>query len=164
MSAQPISSCYDYSSFSQQPMYSHGQRHFAHRRTSSRAGTGPVAVGAGAAGLIGGAMLAEAWDDHQHWRPGFEGFHGPRVFGEGPFVDEVRSGMFGTERIIEETRPGLFGTEQIIEDVRTDMFGDTEIRREVIDRDVWGGISRVREETIDQDMFGTTTIERLEDW
>lgn len=42
----------------------------------------------------------------------------------------------------------------MIEDVRTDMFGDTEVRRDIIDRDMFGHVTNVSEEVIDRDMFG----------
>jgi len=75
---------------------------------------------------------------------------------------------FGNETIFEDVRPAGFlglGSEQVITDVRTDLFGDTEIRREVVDRDMFGNVDGFREEVIDRDMFGNVREQVVDvDW
>mmetsp|Transcript_31595 Transcript_31595/g.90711 ORF Transcript_31595/g.90711 Transcript_31595/m.90711 type:complete len:339 (-) Transcript_31595:290-1306(-) len=109
-----------------------------------------AAVGAGVAGLVGGMILENALEDRRH-------------------IDTIGGFGFGHERIIEDVRQpvffGLGGSEEVRETVQTDIFGDTEVRREVIDRDMFGNVEEVREEITDCDAFGdvTESIE-IDEW
>jgi len=141
-----------------QPVYPHGMpcglsglsADRARHENGGRISTGTAAVGAGVAGLVGGMLLEDALEGRRH-------------------IDTIGGFRLGHERIVEDVRQpiffGLGGSEEVRETVRTDMFGDTEVRREVIDRDVFGNVEEVREEIIDRDAFGDVT-ERIEidDW
>jgi len=113
-----------------------------------------AAIGVGAAGLIGGMALGAALEESHHHRHHYGFGGGPFGFGGERVVIEDRPGLFGSERIIDDYRPGFFGSEEVITDVREDMFGNTEIRREIVDRDMFGNVDGFREEIIDRDMFG----------
>mmetsp|Transcript_56685 Transcript_56685/g.160926 ORF Transcript_56685/g.160926 Transcript_56685/m.160926 type:complete len:451 (+) Transcript_56685:80-1432(+) len=145
--AQPAAAC-------AQPAWAHPYHGGAQPACAQQASHGTVgglsatsaALGAGAAGLIGGMMLESALESHHH-RP-----HG--------------GGFFGADRIMEIDRPhGFFGfgSEQVIENVHTGMFGDTQITREVVDRDMFGNVEGVREEFVDRDMFGNVS-DAIGDW
>jgi len=99
-----------------------------------------AALGAGAAGLVGGMLIENALEHRHH------GFMGGGGFGPGG--------------------PGIFGSEEVIRDVRMDAFGDTETRTEVIDRDMFGNIDGIREQIVDRDAWGDVTRveERFQDW
>jgi len=99
---------------------------------------GVAALGAGAAGLVGGMLIENALEHRHHGFMGGGGFGGP----------------------------GIFGSEEVIRDVRVDAFGDTETRTEVIDRDMFGNIDGIREQIVDRDAWVDVTRveERFDDW
>jgi len=129
--------------------HNHGYHHHHHHGHSSGPSVATAAVAAGAAGLVGGMLLENAIENRRH--EFIEGHVG-----------------FGNETIFEDVRPAGFlglGSEQVITDVRTDLFGDTEIRREVVDRDMFGNVDGFREEVIDRDMFGNVREQVVDvDW
>jgi hypothetical protein len=73
---------------------------------------------------------------------------------------------FGFDRGYETdvVRPhGLFGTEEVRTEVHRDIFGDTEVRREIVDRDMFGNVQDVRTEIVDRDAFGRVEDVRIEE-
>jgi hypothetical protein len=108
-----------------------------------------TAAATGAAALVGGILLGEALEESRERRE----WERERDFGFGGF-----GGFGGVTEVRDEYRPGFFGSEEVREVVTRDAFGDTEVRREVIDRDMFGGVTEVREEVIDRDMFGDVSV------